>query len=139
MLNCDSTAVEVPYMHAPDVLIVDDDTDIRTMLSFALGGEFLLRFATNGTDALHELATRPPAAMVLSAAMSGVDGYDVLEARRERGLAPNTVIVMLTASPDQRDIVRSWSLGAVAHLIRPIDPEQIAVQLRVNLATAVPA
>lgn len=126
-------------MHAPDVLIVDDDPDIRTMLSFAFGGEFLLRFASNGTDALHELATRPPDAMVLDVMMSGVDGYDVLEARRERGLAPNTLILMLTGKADQRDLVRSWSLGAAAHLTKPIDPERIAAQLRVNLASVATA
>ena len=135
MLNHGRSVVDLPCMHAPDVLIVDDDPEIRTMLSFALGGEFLVRFASNGTDALHELATRPPDAMVLDVSMPGVDGYDVLEARRERGLAPNTLILMLTGKADQRDLVRSWSLGAAAHLTKPIDPEQIAAQLRVNLAS----
>jgi DNA-binding response OmpR family regulator len=124
-------------MEAPDVLIVDDDSDIRTMLGFALGGEFSVRFASNGNDAIHELATRPPAAMILDAVMPAVDGYDVLEARRERGLAPNTRILMLTCLSDERDLVRSWALGADAHLIKPIDPEQIAAKLRVHLAASV--
>lgn len=106
------------------------------MLSFALGGEFTLRFASNGTDAIHELATRPPAAMVLEVAMPLVDGYEVLEARRERGLAPNTRVLVLTSRADQCDLVRSWSLGADAHLLKPMDPDQVAAQLRVHLATA---
>jgi len=76
---------------------------------------------------------------VLDVMMSGVDGYDVLEARRERGLAPNTLILMLTGKADQRDLVRSWSLGAAAHLTKPIDPERIAAQLRVNLASVATA
>ena len=122
-------------MEAPDVLIVDDDPDTRAMLSYALGGEFVLRFATNGTDALHELATRAPAAMVLNATMPVVDGYDVLEARRERGLAPNTRVLMLAARSEERDFVRSWALGADAHLVKPIDPQQIAAQLRVHLTS----
>jgi DNA-binding response OmpR family regulator len=135
VLNRFGPRVDLACMEAPDVLIVDDDADIRAMLSFTLGGEFNLRFASNGTDALHELATRPPAAMVLDVVMPMVDGYDVLEARRERGLAPNTRVLVLSCLADERDLVRSWALGADAHLTKPIDPEQIAAKLRVHLAS----
>lgn len=123
---------------AADVLIVDDDPDIRTMLGFTLGNEFSIRFATNGTEAIEALTERPPAAMLLDVMMPGIDGYDVLEVRRERGLAPETCVVMLTCKTGERDLVRSWALGADAYLTKPVDPEQIAAKLRSHLA-AVPA
>ena len=105
------------------------------MLGYALGGEFNVRFAASGADAIDQLATHPPAAMVLDVMMPGVDGYDVLEARRERGLAPHTHVLMLTGKTDERDLVRSWALGADAYLSKPTDPEQIAAKLRAHLAT----
>ena len=117
---------------------MDDDPDIREMLGFTLGGEFTIRFAANGGDAIDELALRPPAAMVLDVMMPGLDGYDVLEVRRERGLAPDTCVVMLTCKTDERDLVRSWALGADAFLTKPTDPEQIAAKLRAHLAGRVP-
>ncbi|MFL6203931.1 MAG: response regulator transcription factor [Acidimicrobiales bacterium] len=120
-------------MDAPDVLVVDDDPDIRAMLGFSLGGEFNVRFATGGQQAIDELAARPPAAMILDVMMPDVDGYDVLEARRERSLAPDTHILVLTCKTDERDMVRSWSLGADAYLSKPTDPEQIAAALRAHL------
>jgi DNA-binding response OmpR family regulator len=123
-------------MHAPDVLVVDDDPDIRAMLGFTLGAEFNVRFAVNGTDALEQLATRPPDAMILDVMMADVDGYEVLEARRERGLAPSTQVLMLTCKTDERDMVRSWALGADAYLSKPTDPEHIAAKLRAHLAAA---
>ena len=95
-----------------------------------------MRFASNGIDAIDELATNPPDAMILDVMMPGLDGYDVLEARRERGLAPHTQVIMLTAKTDERDLVRSWALGADAYLSKPTDPEQIAAMLRVHLAAA---
>jgi DNA-binding response OmpR family regulator len=119
---------------APDVLVVDDDPDIREMLGFTLGNEFTIRYASSGSAAIEELTLRPPAAMVLDVMMPGIDGYDVLEVRRDRGLAPDTCIVMLTCKSDERDLVRSWGLGADAHLTKPTDPEQIAVELRTHLA-----
>ena len=123
-------------MDAPDVLVVDDDPDIRAMLGFTLGGEFNVRFASNGVDAIEQLAIRPPDAMILDVMMPDVDGYDVLEARRERGLAPHMQVLMLTCKSDERDLVRSWALGADAHLSKPTDPELIAAKLRAHLAAA---
>jgi DNA-binding response OmpR family regulator len=125
-------------MDRADVLVVDDDPDIRAMLGYALGAEFNVRFASNGTDAIEELATRPPAVMILDVMMPDVDGYDVLEARRERGLAPDTHVLMLTCKTDERDLVRSWALGADAYLSKPTDPELIAARLRAHLAAAGP-
>jgi DNA-binding response OmpR family regulator len=122
-------------MDAPDVLVVDDDPDIRAMLGFSLGGEFNVRFATGGQEAIDQLATHPPDAMILDLMMPDVDGYDVLEARRERGLAPETHVVMLTCKTDEREMVRSWGLGAHAYLTKPTDPELIAAKLRARLAT----
>ena len=104
------------------------------MLGYALRGEFNIRFAANGAEALEQLATNPPHAMILDVVMPGVDGYDVLEARRERGLAPHTQVLMLTGRTEERDLVRSWALGADAFLSKPTDPEQIAAKLRVHLA-----
>jgi DNA-binding response OmpR family regulator len=123
-------------MHAPDVLVVDDDPDIRTMLGYALAGEFTVRFAASGIEAIDELAINPPAAMILDVTMPEVDGYDVLEARRERGLAPHTHVFMFTGRSDERDLVRSWSLGADEFLSKPTDPELVAAKLRAHLATA---
>jgi DNA-binding response OmpR family regulator len=68
--------------------------------------------------------------------MPNVDGYDVLEARRERGLAAHMQVLMLTCKSDEHDLVRSWALGAVAHISKPTDPELIAAKLRVHLAAA---
>jgi DNA-binding response OmpR family regulator len=118
----------------PEVLVVDDDPDIREMLGFTLGEEFAVRFAASGGEAIDELARRAPAAMVLDVMMPGLDGYDVLEVRRERGLAPDTCIVMLTCKSDERDLVRCWALGADAYLTKPTDPELIALKLRAHLA-----
>lgn len=117
-----------------DVLIVDDDADIRMMLGVTLGGEFSVRFAGSGAEAIEALTQEPPAAMLLDVMMPGIDGYDVLELRRERSLAPDTCVVMLTCLTDERDLVRSWALGADAYLTKPVDPEQIAVKLRAHLS-----
>ena len=114
----------------PEVLIVDDDPDVRAMLSFTLAGHgFVVREARDGGEALHELEQRAPDVMVLDLMMPGVDGYGVLESMRPRGLAAQTRVVILTCKVDERDLVRGWELGADEYLIKPIDPDQLAAKL----------
>ena len=112
---------------------MDDDPVAREMLAITLGEEFTVRIATTGLDAIEQLTHRPPAAMLLDVAMPGVDGYDVLEVRQQRGLAPDTCVIMLSAADDERALVRSWALGADAFLSKPVDPERIAQKLWAHL------
>ncbi len=126
-------------MDLPVVLVVDDDPDVRAMLGYCLGTEFSVRSASSGAEALQVLETDPPAAMILDVMMPDLSGYDVLEVRRERGLAPHTWVLMLTCLSEERDLVRSWALGADAYLSKPTDPEQIAAKLRAQLSAAADA
>jgi CheY-like chemotaxis protein len=121
-------------MTMPDVLIVDDDADVRAMLGFALGDEFAVRFAANGTDALQALADAPPDAVLLDVMMPTIDGFDVLELRRDRGLAPHTRFLMLTCCSGEAEMTRAFGLGADGHLVKPIDPADIAAKLHAVLS-----
>lgn len=118
------------------MLIVDDDPVMREMLGVVLSDEFVVRYASTGGDAIEALTARPPDAMLLDVTMPGVDGYDVLEVRRERHLAPDTRVVMLSAADDERSLVRSWVLGADSYLTKPVDPDHIADRIRELLAAA---
>ncbi len=128
-------AVLTPVL--PEILVVDDDPLVREMLALTLGDEFRVRLAATGSEALAQLTERPPAAVLLDVVMPGVDGYDVLELRRERGLAPATRVVMLSADDDERCLVRCWALGADSYLTKPIDPATIAVKLRALLQAGI--
>jgi DNA-binding response OmpR family regulator len=114
----------------PVVLIVDDDPDIRGMLSFTLADlGFDVREAKDGNDALDELADAAPDCMVLDLMMPGLDGFSVLEAMRARGLAATTPVVILTCKADEKSLVRGWELGAVEFLTKPIDPYVLAAKI----------
>jgi DNA-binding response OmpR family regulator len=118
----------------PEVLIVDDDPDVRTMLAFTLGGHgFSVREANDGDVALDELGDRPPDAMVLDLMMP-FDGFAVLEEMRDRRLAPGTRVVVLTCKADERDLVRGWELGADEYLTKPVDPDHLAARIHQVLA-----
>src|SRR3954454_20130148 len=76
---------------ARDVLIVDDDANIREMLSLVLEDSgHTVRVATNGIEALTALEERAADCMVLDLMMPELDGHGVLRVMRERELAAGT-------------------------------------------------
>lgn len=119
-----------------EVLVVDDDPDIRNMLVFALeDAGFKVREAGDGEAALAALEEHPPDLVVLDLMMPNVDGFGVLRGRRQRGLAPSTRFLVLTAKTAERDFVRGWELGADEYLTKPFDPDRLIQMVRDLLRT----
>jgi two-component system OmpR family response regulator len=114
----------------PEVLIVDDSPDIRSMLIFALGDQGLVcGEAADGFRALEVLEHRPPDVLVLDLMMPDLDGFGVLQAMRERGIATATRVIILTCKMDERDMIRGWELGADEYLTKPINPDHLAAKI----------
>jgi len=115
-----------------DILIVDDDASIRTMLAFVFDDAgYTVVEAADGQEALDALAADAPALMVLDLMMPGIDGVEVLRRRQRELLAPNTRVLILTAKLDTQDAVWCWELGADEYVTKPVDPD---VLLRTGLA-----
>ena len=109
-----------------DILIVDDDASIRTMLAFVFDDAgYRVVEAVDGRDALEVLRTEPPALMVLDLMMPGVDGVEVLRRRLAEDIAADTRILVLTAKLDTQDAVWCWELGADEYVTKPVDPDQL--------------
>lgn len=114
-----------------DVLLVDDDPDIRGMLAFTLMDYgFDVREAGDGMQAIAALEAKAPDVMVLDLMMPVLDGFGVLAAMRERGLAPNTRVLILSCMVDERSLVRTYELGADDYVSKPFDPDGLAGSLR---------
>ncbi len=125
---------EPPAPGDQSVLIVDDDPSIRSMLGFIFDDEgFDVREAADGQDAIESLEQDPPDAMVLDLMMPRVDGHGVLRARRDRSLASDTRIVILTAKSDPADAVWCWQLGADEYVNKPVDPEVLLREVQLLL------
>jgi DNA-binding response OmpR family regulator len=118
-----------------EVLVVDDDPDIRGLLAFTLEDEgHVVRVAADGEAALELLADQPPDCMVLDLMMPGLDGFGVLRARRQQGLAADTRVLILTCRTAERDYVRGWELGADEYVTKPFDPEAVLARVSELLA-----
>jgi DNA-binding response OmpR family regulator len=118
-----------------EVLVVDDDPDIRMLVAFALEDSgYSVRQAGDGEAALAALASKAPDAMVCDVMMPGMDGFGVLRNMKSGRIAPNTKVIMLTCKTEERDHLRGFELGADEYLTKPFDPEELVARVKWLLA-----
>ena len=121
------------------MLVVDDDASVRAMLGYLLHDEgYDVREAADGQEAIDALEVTAPDCMVLDLMMPNVDGVQVLRARRDRGFAPETRVLVLTAKTDAKDAVWCWEFGADEYMNKPVDPDKLAREIRQLLARSAP-
>jgi two-component system nitrogen regulation response regulator NtrX len=112
----------------PRVLIVDDEPNIRRMLSSLLEAEgHSIRTAGDGAAALLALDAEEPDVVLLDLALPGVDGLTVLHTIRERW--PELPVVMMSGRATLSDAVRATRIGAFHFLEKPLAPEALLLAL----------
>ena len=114
------------------VLIVDDDPDISSLLRVRLAaGEYQVDVAADGEEALARVETIRPDLMFLDVWMPGIDGLEVLDQVRDRGL--DMAIIMTTAFGSEEVAVEALRRGADDYLRKPFE----AVEFRAVLERTV--
>lgn len=109
------------------LLIVDDNSDIRHLLSIALGyGKYALLQAANGAEAIDIAREEKPAVIVLDVMMpGGMDGLEVCRTIRSTMGQNDCYIVMLSAKGQQADIDACLQAGANHYLVKPFNPSRL--------------
>jgi two-component system response regulator PrrA len=121
----------------PDVLVVDDDEDIRVSLDRGLRlSGFAVRTAGDGEAALRAVGERVPDCIVLDVGLPGVDGIRVVTQLRERGVS--TPVCMLSARTSVDDRVTGLAAGADDYLVKPFALTELVARLRALLRRVPP-
>jgi CheY-like chemotaxis protein len=112
-------------MKAAKVLITDDESGIRLMLRTALESDgFNVLEASNGSEAMDQIARHHPDLLVLDLNMPVMDGMAVMN--RLHALAgPKPRVIVLTAYGSVPTAVKATRLGAVDFLEKPITPTDL--------------
>ena len=110
-----------------NILIVDDEPDIREILRYNLEKEgFAITEAVDGNDALDKISKDLDLA-ILDIMMPGKDGYEVCRKIREQG---NTLpIVFLTAMDREFDEVRGLEVGGDDYVRKPFSPKMLIARI----------
>jgi serine/threonine protein kinase len=113
-----------PPSAKPKVLIVDDESDIRTLLRAVLSvSVYAVEDAQDGQEAADKLAQRKFDLVISDIYMPNMDGIQLLKHMREKEIMLPVVIV--TASTAEKDILEGYNWGADYYLTKPFDNERL--------------
>jgi len=126
----------IPYALGHRVLVVDDDRNLRKIIStnLELAG-YEVATASDGRDALTKIESDVPDLVLLDLMMPQMDGYEV--ARRVRSHANPTIanvpIIILTAKGETEDKLQGFEAGADDYITKPFGPRELLARVRAKI------
>lgn len=113
-----------------DVLVVDDDEDIRYFLRMGLSHEgYNVRCVASGQEALATSRQQKPDVMILDYMMPEMTGEELCNAVKHDPEFRDITIIMLSARSDLQTKLRCFDSGADEYLVKPVDPREIATRI----------
>ena len=122
------------------VLIVDDDPDIRELITWKLGqagyativagdGEAGLVAAATGDDEGHL-----PDLILVDWMMPKMSGIDVCRALRDDPATARIPVILLTANAQEADVERGFAAGVDDYIAKPFSPREMLGRIQAVLA-----
>ena len=119
----------------PQVLVVDDEPNIRELVQVALKFHGCsVTTAANGREALRQAEATRPDLIVLDVVMPDMDGFDVC--RRLRAAGNEVPVIFLTARDTSSDTVTGLAIGADDYVTKPFSVEALVARVRAVLRRA---
>ena len=122
------------------ILIIEDDSTIRTVLEMALlgAGYTAVRSSARGDEGLTLVRREKPDLVLLDLMLPGIDGFTVATHIRETPELAATRIIRLTARTQNEDIVRGLGCGADDYVTKPFDRAVLLARVRAVLRRGLP-
>ncbi len=116
------------------IMVVDDSITIRRVTERLLErAGFRVLLAKDGLDAIAQLQTETPAAILLDIEMPRADGFEVATFIRNNPRIARTPILMITSRSGDKHRNRAKEIGVDRYLIKPFQEEQLLHELRAVL------
>ncbi len=114
------------------VMVVDDDGDIRNLLSINLAeAGYTVIEAESGPAALQAIQTTPPDLILLDLMMPEMDGYEVLRCLRVDPRSAHVPVIVLSAKTDLFSKIRGLDSGADDYITKPFSMHEVVTRTRV--------
>ena len=123
----------VPAGRRQTVLFADDNADMRDYVTRLLAGDYDVRTAGDGAEALERLRAEPVDLVLADVMMPGLDGFGLLQAVRNDEALRRLPFVMLSARAGEESAVEGLEAGADDYVVKPFAAQELLARVRANL------
>ena len=121
-------------MAANRILLVEDETEIREMLSFAFERAGLeVQTAESAEQALDLLDGPLPSLVIIDWMLPGMSGIELARRLRRDPLTTELPLLMLTARGEESDKLKSFDAGIDDYVTKPFSPRELIARIRALL------
>ena len=115
-------------MNAARILVVDDEPNIRDLLSASLRyAGYEVATASNGNEAIDRVVSLQPDLVLLDVMLPDVSGFGVT--KKLRGMGVETPILFLTARDDTEDKITGLTVGGDDYVTKPFSLDEIIARV----------
>lgn len=112
-----------------NILLIDDNKDVRLFLTQLLQEKYNITASSNGTDALHLLNQNSYDLILSDVMMPDMDGITLAQKIRSKAQFSTIPIILLSAKKTNKSITKGLSAGAQVYLTKPIDNKILITQI----------
>lgn len=112
------------------VLIIDDEPVMRKLLEQILKSKYHVDTQENGREALDWMYSgNIPDLVVADLNMPELNGFEFIQRVRESGFFADLPLIVLSGEESSSERIRCLKLGANDYLIKPFNPEELALRI----------
>lgn len=123
------------HLHHINILVVEDNPDMRSYLTLLLEERYNVHFAVDGKDGLDKAQELQPDLIVTDVMMPVMNGYQMTQKIKEDDKLNRTPILMLTAKADISQKIEGLEYGADDYLTKPFNSKELLVRIKTLLKT----
>lgn len=105
-----------------NILVVEDDMDMRTYITLLLSEKWSVSGAVNGEEALNRIRANVPDLVISDIMMPVRNGYELCRTIKEDPALCHIPVILLTAKTDDDSVTQGYSTGADAYVSKPFSP-----------------
>ncbi len=124
----------MPDQPKNSILIVDDSLEnLELLCLFLRDAGFGVEVAEDGETALKKVSQSLPDLILLDVVMPGLDGFETCRRLKENETTREIPVIFMTALVNTSDKVKGFELGAVDHITKPLQPEEVLARITTHL------
>jgi CheY-like chemotaxis protein len=117
------------------VLVVDDRLEDRRIIRSILEDRgYKVVESHSGEDCVQKIVEHRFQIVILDIRLPGIDGMETL--RQIRGMRPGTAVMIVTAYPNEEELIEAMKGGSLAYLRKPFDVTELLSMLNKHLGIA---
>jgi len=112
------------------VLVVEDNQEVRNYIAKQLESKFLVEVAENGIQGLSKARELLPDLIISDVMMPEMDGYNMTASLKKDSLTSHIPVILLTAKASDEEKIEGLETGADAYMSKPFNVKELEVRVK---------